>query len=395
LNIKRYTRFIAIPCLILVLLAVFAARTTGAKAASATASCSWHVVSAPTAGQGTHLFDAVALSSSNIWDVGEYLDSSGDTQQTLIENWNGSQWSIVPSPGVGSNGGSLGGIAAVATNNLWAVGTTSDQSGTRQALIAQWNGTQWSPVPSPAPSQEGGGLGSVSAISASDIWAVGTYYTNGSNNTLAEHWDGSQWTLVPTPNPQAGGNYLSSVVALSSTDAWAVGGSFSGTGAALTLVEHWDGTQWSVVNSPNPGTGYNDLMGMAALSATNIWAVGNAYNHHKARTKTLIEHWDGAQWSVVKSPNVFQERNFLSQVATLSATNIWAVGYSQNQGGITAPEHTLIEHWNGTNWRMMSSPNPGQNHNILNAVTEVPGSNQVWTIGTEGLYYGDPLTAYC
>ena len=398
MKIKRYALLIAIPCLILVLLAVFAARTPGAKAASAKSSCSWQVVSAPTAGQGTHLYSMAALSKSDIWSVGEYLSTgSGGATKTLIENWNGSQWSIIPSPSIGKNDNSLGGAAAVSTNDVWAVGSAVIGSPFQyKVLIEHWNGTKWYVMPGPVPSQEGGGLSSVSVVSANDIWAVGTYYNNGfTNYTLAAHWDGKQWNMVSTPNPQSGGNYLNSVVALSSTDVWAVGGSFSGTGAALSLVEHWDGTQWSVISSPNPGAGYNDLSSVSAVSANDIWAVGDYYNRHKSGDKTLVEHWDGTQWSVVSSPSVNKVKNSLSQVAALSATNIWAVGYTEDQGRL-APEQTLIEHWDGTNWRITSSPNPGSNnYNILNAVTGVPGSSQVWTIGTEGLYYGDPLTAYC
>jgi hypothetical protein len=69
-----------------------------------------------------------------------------------------------------------------------------------------------------------------------------------------------------------------------------------------TLVEHWNGTQWSVVSSPNPGTNYDSLEGVAAISASDVWAVG-AYLYG-ADTQTLVEQWDGTQWSVVPSPNV-------------------------------------------------------------------------------------------
>lgn len=394
---KHRVLSIAIPSLILVLLAAFAIRLANTKAASSKSSCSWQVVSAPTAGQGTHLYSLAALSSSDIWSAGEYLTiGGGEPTKTLIENWNGTQWSIVNSPSIGKNNNSLGSIAAVSANNVWAVGSATISNPFHyKVLIEHWNGAKWYVMPGPVPSQEGGGLSSVSVISANDIWAVGSYYNNGfTSYTLAAHWNGKQWNMISTPNPQSSGNFLNSVVALSSNDVWAVGGSFSGPNA-VTLIEHWNGTQWSVVNSLNPGTDYNDLSSVTALSATNIWAVGDYHNHQKAKTKTLVEHWDGAQWSVVNSPNVTNERNNLSQVTALSATNIWAVGYTQNQGGTFAPEQTLIEHWDGANWRLMSSPNPGQTYNILNAVTRVPHSSQVWIIGTEGLYYGVPLTAYC
>ena len=45
----------------------------------------------------------------------------------------------------------------------------------------------------------------------------------------------------------------------------------------MTLVEHWDGTTWSVVNSPNVTTDGNQLGGVVALATGNVWAVGSYY----------------------------------------------------------------------------------------------------------------------
>jgi hypothetical protein len=43
-----------------------------------------------------------------------------------------------------------------------------------------------------------------------------------------------------------------------------------------TLIEHWNGTAWKRVWSPNRGGSANDdiLAGVAASSSTNIWPVG-------------------------------------------------------------------------------------------------------------------------
>src|ERR1700692_3270935 len=61
-------------------------------------------------------------------------------------------------------------------------------------------------------------------------------------------------------------------------------------------------------------------------------------------------------WSVVPSANVPSYSNVLYGVAAVSASNVWAVGYYQNNSGTTGP--SLIEHWNGSKWRIISSPNP-------------------------------------
>lgn len=390
MKIKRYTLLIAIPCLILVLLAAWVVRPAGVKATPVKSSCSWQVVPASTKGSGVHLDSMAALSTNDVWAAGSYrVTGYSGTDYELIENWNGTQWSIIPSPKVGQTGSYLYGIAAVSTNDLWAVGTYTDSTFTGHLLIEHWNGTIWHVVSAPVPSYQGGGLSSVSVVSANDIWAVGTYYNSEyADNTLAVHWNGKQWSIVPTPNPWSDGDYLNAVVAISSNDVWAVGGAFAG-GSDVTLTEHWDGTKWSAVPSPNLSLNLNTLTGVSASSASDVWAVGWT---HESGTKTLIEHWDGSKWSIAKSASVLNAQNLLFQVTALNENNAWAVGYA-----LPKPPHsydqTLIEHWNGTKWSIVASPNPGPNNNEFYGVEYVPDSQQVWAIGTSGSNYGNPLTA--
>ncbi len=91
---------------------------------------------------------------------------------------------------------------------------------------------------------------------------------------------------------------------------------------------------WSVVPSPNVGQGGNDLFGVAAVSASDVWAVGH-YTVCCYSTRTLTEHWNGSSWQVVKSPNVGRNSNELHSVAVVSADNIWAVGRHYNSTSLT------------------------------------------------------------
>src|SRR5258707_68301 len=83
----------------------------------------------------------------------------------------------------------------------------------------------------------------------------------------------------------------------------AVGAQGTVQGHSKTLIEHWDGAHWSVVHSPNIGTSANGLSAVTAFSSSDIWAVGEDSNG-KVGARTLIEHWNGKQWSVVQSPSV-------------------------------------------------------------------------------------------
>jgi hypothetical protein len=154
-----------------------------------------------------------------------------------------------------------------------------------------------------------------------------------------EHWDGITWGIVPGPNLGAG-NSLNGVAARSASDVWAVGYDRTFTGAQ-TLTEHWNGSTRTVVSSPNPGTSGNYLNGVSAISASDVWAVGS-YTNSGSPAQTLVEHWDGTSWAIANSPNVGTNSNTLNGVAAVSAGDVWAVGQS-NIGGT---EQTLVERYN-------------------------------------------------
>src|SRR5579872_2095126 len=127
---------------------------------------------------------------------------------------------------------------------------------------------------------------------------------------------------------------------------------------AATLVSHAPQAHcgsWQLVSSPIQGQGNNTLQAVAAVSATDVWAVGDSFNTHARAQQTLIEQWHGTSWQVVASPNTGAYLNELTAVAAISSTDVWAVGYSQNRR--EAPFQTLIEHWDGTGWSVVPGAN--------------------------------------
>jgi hypothetical protein len=134
-------------------------------------------------------------------------------------------------------------------------------------------------------------------VSANNVWVVGS--TNTAFATLIEHWNGTQWSVVTSPNPGQV-NLLDSVGVVSDRNIWAVGQSLAASGQVL--ISHWNGSSWSGATSPNqPGSVNNFLIGIAVISASNIWAVGGFQSSNLAEYP-LTEHWNGSQWSVVPSP---------------------------------------------------------------------------------------------
>jgi hypothetical protein len=257
-----------------------------------------------TALTGTFLTGVSGTSASSVWAVGYDVVASPPVYSvSVILHWNGTGWARVPSPDPG--GGTnvyLNAVTSLPPTGAWAVGYYTTAAGQTKALTARWNGTRWTLVTAPNPANGGFlSLNGISAASASDIWAVGTY---GNQKTLALHWNGVRWTQVATPSPGYTGNALYAVAAVSPSAAWAAGSYevFRQTGVipTKTLLLQWNGIRWTRVTTPNPGTAVSTLNGVAASSAADAWAVGSYELPPRGGTitsKTLMLHWNGTDWT--------------------------------------------------------------------------------------------------
>ncbi len=343
----------------------------------------WQIIASPNVGNvGSQLNAVAAVSTSDIWSVGEYYNPVYSTE-TLAEHWNGSTWQVVTSPNDGTDINQFNGVAVVAAKDVWAVGFY--RNGPLRTLIEHWDGTQWSIIASPNVGNSHNQLESITALSANNIWAVGTYFDTHLrfNLTLIEHWNGTKWSVVGSPNTKMTINNLNAITPVSANNIWAVG--YAEDGIYTTLVEHWDGTQWSIVASPNVMNSNSTLYGLSVLSANNIWAAGFYYDLNLNRDFTLVEHWDGTQWSIIASPNVGTDFCQLYGIAAISAHDVWSVGEDAH----IPPHYTLTEHWNGTQWHIVHSPNPSRTYNTLAALIVVSGN--LWSVGN---YYNTHAKAY-
>jgi hypothetical protein len=321
----------------------------GSPVAGATA---WQVVASPNvAGSNYNELDAtLATSATQAWAVGFSRVGFPAPFRAMAQRWNGTTWSLVPTaPVPAADDTRLHGLSGTGPADLWAVGADINASGSQVSLIEHWNGSAWSRIPSPAGEPAASELVSVSALSPTDAWAVGDARPGFSFTTLIEHWDGTAWHVVADAGFLATGfNHLSSVAAISANNVWAVGR----TGRHPNpIIEHWNGTSWTQV--AQPAHGYNStLQSLAVVSASDIWAVGGT-----DVTNTLVEHWNGTVWSVVASPNSGAQnaQSFLSGAVALGPRDVWAVGSAST---FSSPQ-TLTEHWDGTAWTIAPSPSPG------------------------------------
>lgn len=338
----------------------------------------WREVSA--ADPATAIYGMEVISTNDIWAVG--IDYSTSTAKMMIQHWNGVQWSLVPSPSVGTDYAYLFEASAVSANDIWAIGTRGGRT-----LAIHWNGVQWSVVTTPNPGINENYLLDVEAVSANDVWAVG-YFRNGPPYNaipFIAHWDGTSWSQAPSFNNGIFSNVLTSVDAISANDIWAVGYSMEQNAPASqtrTLTIHWDGVQWSVV----PSGSFNQLNSVSAVSSNDVWAVGSDGLYH------ITMHWNGSFWSEVPSPEPANNSINLNDVETISSNDVWAVGYydSLTVGG-TVP---LMLHWDGAQWNQIER-DWGAAPDFLETVAAVSATN-VWAGGynyTDGaffVHYSDP-----
>ena len=78
---------------------------------------------------------------------GIYTQASGHTGRALTVHWNGHRWTIVPAANPGAADDMLYSATAVTTSDVWAVGTYGDADGFFHPLIEHWNGHHWTAAP--------------------------------------------------------------------------------------------------------------------------------------------------------------------------------------------------------------------------------------------------------
>ncbi len=252
-----------------------------------------------------------------VGEQGSTVRGSRDVPGTLIEMWNGTKWSITPSP---PNETLLSGVSCVTAS--WCIAVGESPAGAGQTLIESWNGSTWAVSSSPNENANQDYLFGVSCVSTTSCQAAGSY--NNGNQSLIESWNGSTWAISTTPIDSSGFTGLGGVSCVSATSCKAVGVSVN-----RTLVLSWNGSTWSRSSTPNNGSGSNALGSVSCVSTTSCKAVG--WYDNGSTSRTLIESWNGTKWSLQASPNDGTGTNTLGGVSCVSATSCKAVGDYYNR----------------------------------------------------------------
>jgi hypothetical protein len=237
---------------------------------------------------GVTLYSLWGSGSSDVFAVGSSpLGALG--YDGVILHYDGSSWTSMPGPGVGTADGSVQvaffSIWGTSPSDVFAVGEASTDF--NRALIAHFDGTRWSEMP-----LDTGGdrvLRDVFGSSPQDVYAVG-YFDAGSSlkrkfslsaraRMLSEgvifHYDGAAWHEV---QPIAVNQAYNGVWAASQNDVFVVG-----TTGDQGIILHFDGSGWSVMPAPPTGP----LLDVWGTSGTDVYAAGVG----------TILHYDGQSWT--------------------------------------------------------------------------------------------------
>ena len=329
-------------------------------------------------GKADNTYGAVAaVSPTDVWTVGNFLpDATGanpDATLAAAAHYNGTTWTQTPVPHAGPNYNTLFGVAATA-GRAWAVGVALDRSYFAHSLIDTWNGSAWQIAKTPELHSQRDILYSATAVSASDVWAVGIQQSqSGTFGTLIEHFNGKRWSVVPGPNPGKFGNQLYGVAAAGPSDVWAVGQSDDAT-SDTPLVEHWDGHSWAVASVPSAGlTG--GLLQAVAIHGNQVWAAGQSDDAtHQAFP--LIEHLSPGTWTATQPSGLGSAFSDINGVAVAGST-VWIVG--EYLDAATGLQHTLVARSTGTGWQQVPAPNPGTGDKCLGGISAAGTS--AWAVG--------------
>jgi hypothetical protein len=340
-----------------------------------------HPPFSPTIGLGLNAISA--RSDQDVWAVG-----NGSA------HWDGTSWTLIPI--VRHDSLNLAGVAALSSTNVWAVGSLVNDQGRSVEAVEQFDGQAWHVIPDVSligQNLQGivasEALTSISAIAENDIWAAGYVGIEPPCDCIVpfiEHFDGTQWKLsgvLLTANSPGHFQFLQGISAISDSDVWAVGyESLNGALKGAAQAFHFDGTQWTLAATPSgPTARFNAV---TSLASDNVWAVG------ENNQQTLIAHFDGRRWQAVKSPNANDLNNVLYGVSAVSPTSVWAVGqHFQSVGG-----KTLVLHFDGSVWNVNSAPSQtGSDGTILFAASSL-ASGHVWLAGTFVSLHLPPLRPF-
>jgi hypothetical protein len=132
-----------------------------------------------------------------------------------------------------------------------------------------------------------------------------------------------------------------------------------------------------------PPTVGDQFSSIAAAGPSDVWAVGERdyVTNGVPSGASLIEHWDGHLWTVVSCPNIGE----LVSVTAIGPNDVWAIAQGTGLG-----RQTL--HWDGSTWQVVTGASLLRSHGSGRVTLIAGGLSDAWAIGwgraAEGAKWG-------
>jgi hypothetical protein len=251
------------------------------------------VVSAPQVPGDADGLDGVAcISADECWAAGSYAANSENGGDGIVhpfaEHYDDSAWTVLTSPGPVVYYAGTGAVACTGSDACWGF---AEMAGS--GPLDQFDGATWvtGPQSSSNPDLSGDALGAAICLSPTDCWAVGATAAPSTSTSPLEapviaEYAGAGWEVASSPAVQGGPNgaVLSGIACSSADDCWAVGTiqeaawDLVGTpppNTAPPLIEHWDGSAWTLVGGLPVDSGGGGLIDVTCVpSSSDCYAVG-------------------------------------------------------------------------------------------------------------------------
>lgn len=339
---------------------------------------SWTLQSSPNeaTSKASVLQKVACTTSTNCVAVGNWISSTGGSNQTLAEVWDDNLWKIEKSYNpAGATFSAFFGLACGSESaTCLGVGYSTDSTGRNLALGAIRR-AGWGQSPAPNPAGSVYALLTDVACTASPTEtcfaigdALGESYPSGA---AVYRWSGAKWEHQPTPEIEKE-HQLYAISCTSTSSCVAVG---------KQNAEHWNGSTWVAKTTPNPG----ELEDVSCSSSTACTAVGRYYDP-LGIAHAFAVRWNGTSWTSQVLPLSSSELTALVGVSCVSTTWCVAVGHkavvgSGEEGGTFGPFKDVVLTWNGTTWTSQVVPETTGSTDSLPAGVSCSSSSACTVVG--------------
>lgn len=297
-------------------------------------------------GQFSRPIHVIAFSGSDL-----YAGFEAGNMGNCIARFDGTTWHPLGT-GMETNEGGFGTpkvyALAFSGTDVYAGGHFTSAGGVSARCVARWNGSSWSGLGTGISGSAGATDVYALAMTPSGLYAGGRFYSAGGVPAYGiARWNGSAWSALGGGaggglTASSGGAEVNSLVA-SGTDLY-VGGYFIAAGGHTARgVARWDGTAWHALGQGTPRQ-YDSVTSMA-ISGSRLYVGGYfGFPHgHSSVYDSPIAIWDGTDWSLVNSPLTRGGQSATDRTMIAVGSSIYVIGRFSMAGSIVSPGIVHLE----------------------------------------------------